>query len=156
MIRSFRDRNTRRFFEGHRVQAFQGFADQAVRRLTYLDSAEALQDLAGLPSNRLEALRGDRAGQYSIRINAQWRICFRRFALRPCQRQDGQRRDDTQRQANGLQKDRLQWILLCCEPGLCLARLQKAPDSLRAPGLVTALHSGPSGDAGRFRSQRAC
>ena len=42
-----------------------------------LDSAEALQDLAGLPSNRLEALRCDRAGQYSIRINAQWRICFR-------------------------------------------------------------------------------
>ena len=77
MIRSFRDRNTRRFFEGHRVPAFQGFADQAVRRLTYLDSAEALHDLAGLPSNRLEALRGDRAGQYSIRINAQWRICFR-------------------------------------------------------------------------------
>lgn len=77
MIRSFRDRNTRRFFEGHRVPAFQGFADQAVRRLTYLDSAEALQDLAGLPSNRLEVLRGDLAGQYSIRINAQWRICFR-------------------------------------------------------------------------------
>ena len=45
--------------------------DQAVRRLTYLDNAEALQDLAGLASNRLEALRGDRAGQYSIRINAQ-------------------------------------------------------------------------------------
>lgn len=42
-----------------------------------LDSAETLGDLAALPSNRLEALRGDRAGQYSIRINAQWRICFR-------------------------------------------------------------------------------
>ena len=77
MIRSFKDRNTRRFFEGGRVRAFQGFADQAVRRLTVLDSADALEDLAGLPSNRLEVLRGDRAGQHSIRINPQWRICFR-------------------------------------------------------------------------------
>ena len=77
MIRSFRDRNTRRFFEGRRVAAFQGFPDQAVRRLTVLDNAESLRDLAGLPSNRLEALRGNRAGQYSIRINVQWRICFR-------------------------------------------------------------------------------
>ncbi len=76
MIRSFRNRDTRRFFEGHRVAAFQGFAEQAVRRLTLLDNAEMLQDLAALRSNRLEALRGDRAGQYSIRINAQWRICF--------------------------------------------------------------------------------
>ena len=77
MIRSFSDRSTQCFFEGHRVGAFQGFADQAVRRLTLLDNAESLRDLAGLPSNRLEALRGNRAGQYSIRINAQWRICFR-------------------------------------------------------------------------------
>ncbi|MCY3600695.1 MAG: type II toxin-antitoxin system RelE/ParE family toxin [Gemmatimonadetes bacterium] len=77
MIRSFRDRRTRRFFEGQRVAAFQGFLDQAVRRLIMLDSAETLGDLAALPSNRLEALRGDRAGQHSIRINAQWRICFR-------------------------------------------------------------------------------
>ncbi len=77
MIRSFKDRNTQRFFEGKRVPAFQGFADQAVRRLTILESADALQDLAGLPSNRLEALHGDRAGQHSIRINAQWRVCFR-------------------------------------------------------------------------------
>ncbi|MDE0332206.1 MAG: type II toxin-antitoxin system RelE/ParE family toxin [Nitrospinae bacterium] len=77
MIRSFRNRNTRRFFEGHHVAAFQGFSDQATRRLTLLDNAEALQDLAALRSNRLEALRGNRTGQYSIRINAQWRICFR-------------------------------------------------------------------------------
>ncbi len=63
--------------EGHRVPRFQGFADQAARRLTLLDSAEALRDLAGLPSNRLEALRGDRTGQHSVRINLQWRICFR-------------------------------------------------------------------------------
>ena len=84
MIRSFKDRNTRRFFEGHRVASFQGFADQATRRLTLLDNAEALRDLAGLPSNRLESLRGDRAGQYSIRINAQWRICFRWTDDGPC------------------------------------------------------------------------
>ena len=77
MIRSFKDRRTLRFFEGRRVAAFQGFADQAARRLTILDSAETLGDLAALPSNRLEALRGDRSGRYSIRINAQWRVCFR-------------------------------------------------------------------------------
>lgn len=69
MIRSFRDRNTQRFFEGYHVAAFQGFADQATRRLAYLDSAESLQDLANL--------RGNRSGWYSIRINRQWRICFR-------------------------------------------------------------------------------
>ena len=56
---------------------FQGFADQAVRRLVLLDSAETLGDLAALPGNRLEDLRGGRAGQHSIRINAQWRVCFR-------------------------------------------------------------------------------
>ena len=77
MIRSFRDRETRRFFEGQRVTAFQSFARQAERRLVLLDSADTLGDLAALPSNRLEALRGDRAGQYSIRINVQWRVCFR-------------------------------------------------------------------------------
>ena len=84
MIRSFKDRDTRRFFEGHRVAAFQGFANQAVRRLTYLDSADSLNDLAGLSGNRLEALRGDRTGQHSIRINAQWRICFRWEDDGPC------------------------------------------------------------------------
>ena len=71
MIRSFKDRDTRRFFEGRRVAAFQGFADQAARRLTLLDSAETLGDLAALPGNRLESLRGDRASQHSIRINVQ-------------------------------------------------------------------------------------
>ena len=84
MIRSFKGRETRHFFEGHRITAFQGFADQATRRLTYLDSAESLKDLAVLPGNRLEALRGDRAGQHSIRINAQWRICFRWEDDGPC------------------------------------------------------------------------
>ena len=66
------------------MAAFHGFADQAARRLTSLDSAESLGDLAALPSNRLERLRGDRAGQYSIRINAQWRICFRWTDDGPC------------------------------------------------------------------------
>ena len=84
MIRSFKDRETRRFFEGRRVAAFQGFANQAVRRLILLDNAETLGDLAALPSNRLEALRGDRAGQHSIRINAQWRVCFRWTDDGPC------------------------------------------------------------------------
>lgn len=77
MIRSFGDRNTVRFFEGRRVRAYEGFADQAARRLTYLDNAESLHDLSNLRSNRLESLSVDRAGQYSIRINRQWRICFR-------------------------------------------------------------------------------
>ena len=84
MIRSFKDRTTWRFFEGRRIPAFQGFADQATRRLVLLDSADTLRDLAALPSNRLEVLRGDRAGQHSIRINAQWRICFRWTDDGPC------------------------------------------------------------------------
>ena len=77
MIRSFRDRRTERFYQGRLVRAFHGFENQATRRLTVLDNAAALQDLAALPSNRLEALSGDRTGQYSIRINRRWRICFR-------------------------------------------------------------------------------
>ena len=84
MIRSFKDRNTRRFFEGRRVAAYHGFADRAERRLALLDSAETLGDLAALRSNRLELLRGDRAGQHSIRINAQWRVCFRWTDEGPC------------------------------------------------------------------------
>ena len=77
MIQSFRSRKTERFFTGQSVRDFQGFADQATRRLTILDNAESLRDLSGLRSNRLESLSGDRAGEYSIRINLQWRICFR-------------------------------------------------------------------------------
>ncbi len=85
MIRSFRNRETQRFFEGHRVVAFQGFADQAARRLVLLDSAETLRDLSALSGNRLEVLRGDRAGQYSIRVNDQWRICFLWTDDEPCE-----------------------------------------------------------------------
>lgn len=77
MISGFRDRRTQRFFEGQAVREFRAFEAQATRRLTVLDNATSLRDLAGLPSNRLELLTGDRAGQYSIRINRQWRICFR-------------------------------------------------------------------------------
>jgi toxin HigB-1 len=77
MIRSFRDKNTEAFFGGERIRRFEGFASQAERRLQILDSASTLEDLTRLPSNRFEALSGDREGQYSIRINRQWRICFR-------------------------------------------------------------------------------
>ena len=76
MIRTFRDRRTRGFYEGKRVREFEGFARQAERRMQILDSAAALRDLAALNSNRLEALVGERQGQHSIRINDQWRICF--------------------------------------------------------------------------------
>ena len=77
MIQNFKDKDPRRFFEGARTARFHAFAAQATRRLTVLDSVAALRDLTILRSNRLEVLRGDRAGQYSVRINAQWRICFR-------------------------------------------------------------------------------
>lgn len=77
MIQGFRDRQTERLIEGMAVREYQSFANQAIRRLAILDDAETLQDLIALPSNRLEALSGRRAGQYSIRINRQWRICFR-------------------------------------------------------------------------------
>ena len=76
MIRSFRDKKTQRFADGERVPAFEGFQHQAEKRLRVLEAATSLRDLAQLPSNRLEALSGDRKGQYSIRINRQWRICF--------------------------------------------------------------------------------
>jgi proteic killer suppression protein len=76
MILSYRGKPTQDFADGKPVRAFQGFARQAYRRLEILDAAMSLNDLRGLPSNRLEALSGDRQGQYSIRINAQWRICF--------------------------------------------------------------------------------
>jgi len=76
LIRSFRDRDTRALYEGRYVRRFDSFASQAERRLQILDSATNLRDLASLPSNRFEALLGERKRQYSIRINQQWRICF--------------------------------------------------------------------------------
>ena len=76
MILSYGDKRTEQFGQGEHVRAFQGFEQQAERRLAILNAAPSLNTLRILPSNRLEALRGDRAGQYSIRINQQWRICF--------------------------------------------------------------------------------
>jgi len=76
MIQSYRDKKTESFASGEFVKVFQGFEDQAAKRLAILNAVPSLDTLRALPSNRLEALRGDRAGQYSIRINQQWRICF--------------------------------------------------------------------------------
>ncbi|MYE33084.1 MAG: plasmid maintenance system killer protein [Chloroflexi bacterium] len=76
MILGYRDRRTESFAAGSFVRAFQGFEAQAARRLSILNAATSLDTLRRLPSNRLEALRGARAGQYSIRINRQWRVCF--------------------------------------------------------------------------------
>ena len=76
MIQSYRDKRTKEFAEGKRVKEFEGFRRQAEKRLYILDAATSLADLQALPSNALEGLKGDRKGQYSIRINMQWRICF--------------------------------------------------------------------------------
>ena len=77
MIANFKDKKTKALYEGKTVKQWQLFAKQAEGRLQILDSATSLKDLMNLPSNRFEALKGDRKGQYSIRINKQWRICFR-------------------------------------------------------------------------------
>ena len=76
MIQSYRDKRTKEFAEGKRVKEFEGFRRQAEKRLDILDAAAGLPDLQALPSNALESMKGDRKGQYSIRINMQWRICF--------------------------------------------------------------------------------
>jgi proteic killer suppression protein len=76
MIVGYRDKRTERFVAGFRIREFSNFARQAELRLDRLEAASRLADLAALPGNRLEALRGDRLGQFSIRINDQWRICF--------------------------------------------------------------------------------
>ncbi len=76
MILGYKNKRTQSFAAGERVREFSGFERQGWKRLEILDAATSLEDLRALPSNRLEALRGDREGQYSIRINLQWRICF--------------------------------------------------------------------------------
>jgi proteic killer suppression protein len=78
MIRSFKTRDTQEVFQGRFVKSVDGRVQQRAReKLKFLDSAADLRDLLIPPSNRLEALKGDRKGQYSIRINRQWRVCFR-------------------------------------------------------------------------------
>jgi proteic killer suppression protein len=72
---SFRDKRTKELAKGNRVKAFSGFERKAELKLDQLEAATSLLDLS-LPGNRLEALKGERQGQYSIRINDQWRICF--------------------------------------------------------------------------------
>ena len=72
----YRDKPTERFAAGDRVRAFQAFKDQAERRLDILEAATSKTDLMKLPSTRFEALGGNRQGQFSIRVNRQWRVCF--------------------------------------------------------------------------------
>jgi len=76
MIRNFKCKKTERLFNGVRVPTFSGFRRQAEKRLRILDASETLAALRALPSNRFEALSGDRTGSYSIRVNMQWRVCF--------------------------------------------------------------------------------
>lgn len=74
MILSYQDKRTEAFVHGKLVRAFQGFEQQAARRLAILNAVPSLDALRAPPSTRLEALAGDRAGQFSIRINQQWRV----------------------------------------------------------------------------------
>jgi toxin HigB-1 len=76
VIVSYRDKRTNDFAAGKRVKAFSGIQRSARMKLDRLEAAVGLSDLAMLPGNRFEALKGDRKGQYSIRVNDQWRICF--------------------------------------------------------------------------------
>jgi proteic killer suppression protein len=76
MIVSYRDKRTSDFATGKRVKAFSGFERSAQLKLDRMQAATTVNDLSALPGNRFERLKGDRKGQYSIRINDQWRICF--------------------------------------------------------------------------------
>lgn len=77
MIKTYADRNTEKIAQGKRVKAWVNIERQIQRRLEYLKAAVELSDLRAPPGNRLEQLQGDRQGQFSIRINDQYRICFR-------------------------------------------------------------------------------
>ena len=78
MIQSFADRDTERLFQREPVRRFPAELRRAMlRKLSLVDAAEQLDDLRVPPGNRLERLKGDRAGQHSIRVNEQWRVCFR-------------------------------------------------------------------------------
>jgi toxin HigB-1 len=77
-LRSFADKDTERVWQRKRVRKLdQGVERAALRKLLILDAAETLDDLRVPPGNRLEKLKGDRGGSYSVRVNQQWRICFR-------------------------------------------------------------------------------
>lgn len=76
MIRTFKCKLTQALYEGDELRQFRSFQAQAERKLQMLDNAVELLDLRSPPGNMLEKLSGDRSGQYSIRINKQWRICF--------------------------------------------------------------------------------
>jgi proteic killer suppression protein len=76
VIRSFKDRQTEQLYRGETPGAFRAIKSVALRKLDMLDAANRLSDLRAPPGNRLEALKGNRRGQHSIRINNQWRICF--------------------------------------------------------------------------------
>jgi proteic killer suppression protein len=78
VIRSFRDKDTERVFRREHTRRFSGaLARAALRKLLLIDAAETINDLRSPPGNRLESLSGRRAGPHSIRVNDQWRICFR-------------------------------------------------------------------------------
>jgi toxin HigB-1 len=77
VIRSFRDTDTRSLFETGKCKRFSTIVNSAIRKLAQLDAAQTLEFLRSPPGNRLEALKGDRKGQHSIRINDQFRVCFR-------------------------------------------------------------------------------
>jgi len=77
VIESFRCRDTADLFSGKRVPRFANIERVALRKLTQLHIAGRIEDLRIPPNNRLEALKGDRKGQWSIRVNDQWRVCFR-------------------------------------------------------------------------------
>ena len=72
----YRDKRLQQFADGYRVRDFQSFEQQLKKRLAVLEDAQSQDDLRLLPSNHFEALIGDRKGQFSIRINKQWRLCF--------------------------------------------------------------------------------
>jgi toxin HigB-1 len=76
MIKSFRNKETQDLFEGRCSRHWQSIRSTAERKLAQLNAAATLDFLRVPPGNRLEALKGDRAGQFSIRINEQWRVCF--------------------------------------------------------------------------------
>ena len=76
MIKGFKSRATLRLWMGERPKQFASIEMQALRKLDALNAAKSLDDLRAVPGNRLEALKGNRKGQHSIRINDQWRVCF--------------------------------------------------------------------------------